>query len=173
MFFRLLREWIVISELIAISIFTAGDGANWVEDTTGRQIDEKWFYLAAFLVLGVTVLIRLVRLQGRIDERKQTREAIQALEPFVLSGNRLLEMYGRPPSSGDDPLRFTIEGLPALNNWFFEITPVFHEHAEDYIATFENDGAIYDSSIKPVSIQKLEGRLVRLGGIIRALQARL
>ena len=52
----------MICELLFVAVFTAFDGAGVVERVTGEEIPGKWLYLAAFLMVGVTFLVRLVRL---------------------------------------------------------------------------------------------------------------
>jgi hypothetical protein len=112
--------------------------------------------------------------QALLDRRAEIRDAIDALNPFITAGNRLLEMYGRPWSPGQPPMRFVEQGLPALNDWYAEIAPVMTRVAPDFMGTWNNDGQIFEGTDqKATAIQQLEGRLGRLGHILAELRSRL
>jgi len=62
-----------------------------------------------------------------------------------------------------------MNGIPQIGQWSGDVKTCSND-APDLLATFANDGAIYDASIKAVAIQQLEGRLARLGLIIEELR---
>lgn len=160
--------------LILAAIFLAADAAGLVEKVTGQDIPNAWLYLGAFILFGITALYRLIRLQERLDKRENARRAIQAFTPFITSGNELLNSYGRPESPGL-PWDWMIHyALPAINAWYEEVNPAISKFAPEFSATWNNDGNIYEhTNQKAASIQQLEGRLKRLGDIIRELRTQL
>jgi hypothetical protein len=171
---RILRQWLVVVELLVGGAFMAGDAAGWIEMRTGSRPPSEVVYIAVFVVFGITALVQLVRLEARVDHQAETRRAITALTPFVQSGNDLLGKYGRPWSPGQPPMLMLEQGLPDLNAWYARVDPVVVLYAPDFVATWNNDGPIYEGAEqKPVAIQHLEGRLMRLGKIVKELRARL
>lgn len=170
---RARKEWLLLVELVAFSLFTAGDAAGWVESIAGFNPNDRWVFLAGLLIIGLTAIYRLADLQAQLDEREKWRGAMTALTPMVVTGNQLLEMYGRPYSPGQ-PTDLLMTGLLKIGEWGRAVILLLQTHAQMYEAKFRNAGAIYDDADKkPVAIQELEGRLDRLGQIMDAIAIRI
>jgi len=159
---------------VAAAVVTALFGANDTLQIFFSGNVSRFGFFLAFMFFAGWVVIRLGQLQAKLDQKAEIRAAIQALTPFIRSGNRLLEMYGRPYSPGQPPMLMVDHGLPDINEWYRQIAPVIEKVVPEYAGTWENDGPIYgDTSGKAVAIQQLEGRLSRLGDIINELRGRL
>ena len=171
---RLARQATVLVAALITAAFFVGDAEGWSIQFRGKELDIEWLLVASFILFFAIVLWRLVQQEAHLDQKAEIRAAIQALTPFVRSGNRLLEMYGRPYSPGQPPMLMVDHGLPDINEWYRQIAPVMEKVVPEYVAAWENDGPIYDdSSRKAVAIQQLEGRLSRLGDIMTELRERL
>jgi len=100
---RIAREWLVVIELLGFSVFSAFDGAGVIRQITGRETPEKWLYLAAFVILGGTLLTRLVQLHTRIDDRLQLQKVAHRLGIQSTKGLALLIVIDSEPADEAEP----------------------------------------------------------------------
>jgi hypothetical protein len=169
---RLRRELLVIGGAVVTALFGASD----LLDLIGGSEVDRYLFLVAFLIFAAGVILRILMLDARIDERQRYKDAIDKLTPFLTSGNQVLEMCARPESIRNpvDPMLWQNHCIPRINQWHWDATPAVREFAPEYLGKFENDGNVYlDADRKPVMIQQLEGRLKRLDEILDALRAKL
>ncbi|MDO8750373.1 MAG: hypothetical protein Q7K03_04445 [Dehalococcoidia bacterium] len=68
---RLAREYVVVSALFIAAAFTILDGAGLVEAISGYKPAKGWLYPGVFILFAAIVVIRLVRLQVRIDATQE------------------------------------------------------------------------------------------------------
>lgn len=96
---RIAREWLVITELLLVAAFAAGDGAGWIEAVVGHRPPKEWLFLGALLLFGITALFRLVSLQTRLDESRN-RVRFAARSGFYSQNDPTSRL--QPPLSRDE-----------------------------------------------------------------------
>ncbi len=88
----------MIAVALLTSAFVVGDGAGWIEYIFGSSPPEKYVYASAFILFTIIAVIRLVKLQGQIDEGKERIRLIA--QPGSMRIN--LPMKGEAPLGHDE-----------------------------------------------------------------------
>lgn len=69
-FKRIGREWLVLGVALVGAAFSVGDGAGWIKFLSGYEPTQQQVVAGVFILFAIVVVIRLVKLQTKIDDMR-------------------------------------------------------------------------------------------------------